>query len=60
MGWETANIHLGTREKISALKKDLGARKGRWLHKTAKAMAEATRKDWKEWQKAWKKQHVAG
>ncbi len=57
MGWETANIHLGTREKVSALKKDLAARRGRWLHKAAKAMAEATRKDWKEWRKAWLKRH---
>lgn len=57
MGWETANIHLGSREKIKALKKDLGQRRGRWLHKAAKAMAEATRKDWKEWRKFWLKKH---
>jgi hypothetical protein len=57
MGWETANIHLGTREKTSAVRKDLGARRGRWLHKAAKAMAEATRQDWKEWRKAWLKRH---
>jgi len=57
MGWETANIHLGTREKTSAVKKDLGARHGRWLHKAAKAMGEATRQDWKEWRKAWLKRH---
>ncbi len=58
MGWETANIHLGTREKLNALKKDLAARKGRWLHKAAKAMAEATRNDWKEWRKNWLRQHA--
>jgi len=57
MGWETANIHIGTREKAAALKKDLGARKGRWLHKAAKALAAATRDDWKEWRKAWAKRH---
>jgi hypothetical protein len=57
MGWETANIHLGTREKTSALKKDLGTRRGRWLRKAAKAMAEATRQDWKEWSKAWLERH---
>ncbi len=51
MGWETANIHLGSREKLALLKKDLGARRGRWLHKAAKAMAEATRQDWKAWRK---------
>lgn len=60
MGWETANIHLGTREHTGALKKDLAARRGRWLHKAAKAMAQATRKDWKEWRKAWLKRHPQG
>jgi len=57
MGWETANIHLGSREKIASLRKDLGARRGRWLHKAAKAMAEATRQDWKIWRKDWLKRH---
>lgn len=57
MGWETANIHLGTQERLKALKKDLGERRGRWLHKAAKAMAETTRKDWKQWRKFWLKQH---
>jgi hypothetical protein len=57
MGWETANIHLGARERIGAVKKDLGGRRGRWLHKAAKAMAEATRRDWKEWRKGWLKRH---
>jgi hypothetical protein len=59
MGWETANIHLGSATKISAVKKDLGARRGRWLHKAAKAMAAETRKDWKIWRKAWKERHGA-
>ncbi len=57
MGWETANIHLGSREKIALLRKDLGARRGRWLHKAAKAMAEATRQDWKAWRKDRQKHH---
>ena len=57
MGWETANIHLGSRQQIAALKKDLRARRGRWLHKAAKNMAAATRADWKVWRKAWLKQH---
>src|SRR5215469_3624495 len=55
MGWETANIHLGSWDKLAALRKDLGGRKGRWLHKAAKGMAAATRKDWKEWLKTWGK-----
>jgi hypothetical protein len=60
MGWETANIHLATHDKIKALKKDLSERRGRWLHKAAKAMAEATRKDWKQWRKSWLKKHAEG
>jgi hypothetical protein len=58
MGWETANIHLGSRNKIAAVKKDLAKRRGRWLHKAAKDMAEATRRDWKEWRKARSKRNV--
>src|SRR6266851_361739 len=57
MGWETANIHLGSATKISAVKKDLGARRGRWLHEAAKAMAAETRKDWKIWRRVWKERH---
>jgi hypothetical protein len=57
MGWETANIHLGSATEISAVKKDLGARRGRWLHKAGKAMPAETRKDWKIWRKAWKERH---
>ena len=50
MGWETANIHLGSgesaRRKILA---DLARRPGGWLRKEAKAMVEATIDDWKRW-----------
>jgi len=57
MGWETANIHLGSQRKISAVKKDLGARRGRWLHKATKAVAAAIRNDWKIWRKTWQDRH---
>jgi len=55
MGWETANMHFGSPQAISAVKKDLARRKGRWLHKAAKAMCKATLKDWQDWRKGWKK-----
>jgi len=58
MGWETANIHLGTQRTVPVLKKDLVARKGRWLHKAAKAMDEATIGDWKVWRKRWNNRHA--
>jgi len=60
MGWETANVHLGSRSKLAAVRKDLAERRGKWLHKAAKAMAEAIEKDWKTWGKYWRKNHAAG
>jgi hypothetical protein len=49
MGWETANLHLGTRRAEDILR-DLSRRRGNWLHKAAAKMVVATRKDWEEWQ----------
>jgi hypothetical protein len=55
MGWETANMHFGTPSAISKIKRDLAKRRGRWLHKAAKAMFKVTIEDWEEWRKGWKK-----
>jgi len=55
MGWETANIHLGSRKSIPAVKHDLDSRKNRWLHKAAKAMLKATLNDWKYWRRNWRR-----
>lgn len=49
MGWETANVHLGDRQQIKALQRDLAARTSTWLRKAAKAMTTRTLTDWKEW-----------
>jgi hypothetical protein len=49
MGWETANIHLGSRRAVPAIKRDLAKRSGNWLHKAAKAMLRASERDWREW-----------
>jgi hypothetical protein len=47
MGWETANIHLGTaRARIAS---DLGKRPSRWLPRAAADMAAAATRDWREW-----------
>jgi len=51
MGWETANIHIGTPRAIPAIKRDLAKRRGNWLHKAAKAMHRATERDWREWKR---------
>jgi hypothetical protein len=50
MGWETANIHLGS-AKAKALLADLKKRKPGWLDAAAMAMHDATRKDWKSWRR---------
>jgi len=55
MGWETANIHLGSSKTISAVKRDLARRKGRWLHESSKAMLNATLADWKYWRRNWQR-----
>jgi hypothetical protein len=57
MGWETANIHLGSERAVPALKRDPRLRKNKWLHKAAKGMLKATLNDWKEWRR--KSAHIA-
>ena len=44
MGWETANMHLGTPEQRRAILADLGRRKSAWLVKAAQRMCEARRR----------------
>jgi len=54
MGWETANMHFGSSAAIARVKRDIAARRGRWLHKAAKAMFKATLKGWASWRGNWK------
>lgn len=49
MGFETANIHLGTQAAIPAILRDLKARPRRWLHRASKKMLKAIKRDWKKW-----------
>src|SRR5258708_12421431 len=51
MGFETANVHLGS-AKARSLSADLGKREKGWLHHAAQAMVESVRADWKHWRKA--------
>jgi len=51
MGRELANIHLGTRRAVAAVRRDLRQRKLDWLGQAAGVMAEATLDDWKAWRK---------
>jgi len=54
MGWETANIHLGSPRAIANVQRDLSRRRGRWLHKAAKSMLRMSLDDWSDWRKNWK------
>jgi uncharacterized protein (DUF2252 family) len=49
MGFETANIHCGNRARIAPILRDLKKRPDGWLHRAAKQMVKATRKDWQKW-----------
>ena len=51
MGWETANIHLGTPSARKAILRHLGKQKGKWLHHAAEAMLQSVRSDWDVWKK---------
>lgn len=48
MGWETANIHLGS-VSPKKLAKQLKRKPADWLERAATAATKATRQDWKVW-----------
>ncbi len=50
MGFETANVHLGSRQAIKAVKQDLKRRGKGWLNAAAEAMAASTVADFQSWQ----------
>jgi hypothetical protein len=49
MGFETANIHLGTPGRIKDVLKDLHRRPAKWLHEASRKMSRAIEADWDEW-----------
>ncbi len=51
MGWETANIHLGTQPARKLILRHIAKQKGKWLHHAAEAMLQAVRSDWNVWKK---------
>jgi len=51
MGWETANIHLGTRTKRKQILSHLNKQRPKWLHEAADDMVTAVISDWKTWKK---------
>lgn len=51
MGWETANVHLGTKTARKAILRNLDKRKSKWLIQASEAMLQAVNDDWKTWKK---------
>jgi hypothetical protein len=52
MGWETANIHLGSRRDLGARLDDIERQAGEsWLVTAAEDMVACTRDDHAQWQK---------
>ena len=51
MGWETANMHLGSADKVRPILADLDERKSSWLASAAARMAQAVERDWRKWRK---------
>jgi uncharacterized protein (DUF2252 family) len=49
MGFETANVHLGTPRIRETLRKQLAARRGHWLHEAAKQLSDEVVRDWRAW-----------
>jgi hypothetical protein len=51
MGWETANMHLGSADTVQPILADLKKRKRNWLAAAAARMAEAVERDWRKWRR---------
>jgi uncharacterized protein (DUF2252 family) len=51
MGWEAANVHLGSPGQRARILSDLRRRSGRWLSQAAGHMAQAVERDWRKWRK---------
>jgi hypothetical protein len=49
MGWETANIHLGSREARKSVRRHLDRMRSDFLLASAKEMARAIKEDWRAW-----------
>jgi hypothetical protein len=52
MGWETANIHLGTEGAAKKIRRDLRGRSDDWLPAASKKLANAVIEDFEAWRDA--------
>ena len=51
MGWETANIHLGTKGAGKCILRHANKQKGKWLHQATELMLQKVADDRKTWKK---------
>lgn len=52
MGFETANVHLGSKNTRIAILRDIDKRPKDWLHKAVKRMARLVMEEWSDWRAA--------
>jgi Uncharacterized protein conserved in bacteria (DUF2252) len=52
MGWETANIHLGSGNAPKEIRRHLGTLKADWLLSAARKMEKAVNEDFRAWKKS--------
>ncbi|RTL37748.1 MAG: DUF2252 domain-containing protein [Candidatus Melainabacteria bacterium] len=52
MGFEAANVHLGTAGVAAKIKKDFAKRSADWLRRAVDVMSDAVRQDYKDWRRS--------
>jgi hypothetical protein len=52
MGFETANVHHGSRDAIAEVRSNLAQQPSDWLDSATRKMEKALRADWKAWRRA--------
>jgi hypothetical protein len=52
MGWETANIHLGSPDTRRDVLRHLNRQKSAWLQRAAQSMIKALTQDWRTWKRS--------
>jgi len=56
MGAETANVHLGSADRLADVRADLQAREPGWLHAAATRLAAAAQSDHRDWKRHYRAQ----
>ena len=49
MGFETANVHLGSKSAVSDVRRDISRRRHDWLYSAMKKMTDIVVEDYKDW-----------